>query len=260
MSVITRNNCNLSSYSPLQGLHKQMCTICGRKRKYFCYDCRVLLPGVFSPFVKVCETMTPAKFLLTDSKNIKGILPCAVDVIKHPMEKNSKSSAIHCKIVAPDQTRIFDLPNVVEYNKEEKQKGGGSDVLVFASPSAVSIEEFVMTFGPIKRFIILDCTWFQVNTMLKIPQIQGIPCVSLTKYHTAFWRPQHNVDKCSLATIEAIYYALKEYQEYGLKLPYKGEFDDLLYWFFHTQHHIEKKQVEYSKRKLRDTEMMSDSL
>uniref|UniRef100_A0A0K0D591 tRNA-uridine aminocarboxypropyltransferase 1 n=1 Tax=Angiostrongylus cantonensis TaxID=6313 RepID=A0A0K0D591_ANGCA len=217
MSVVTTDACKLSSYSPLEGLVKQRCLSCGRHRMYFCYDCRIILPGVPSPRVK---------------------LPCDVDVIKHPMEKNGKSSAIHCKILAPEQTRIFDIPNVFEYNKEDKEKHDG---IVFASPSSVSIEEFVKAKGPIKRFIVLDCTWYQVNTMLRIPQIQGLPYVSLTKYHTAFWRPQHNVGQNGLATIEAIYYALREYQEYGLQRPYKGlnnEGYSLPLFLFHFRQYV----------------------
>ncbi|KAJ1359671.1 hypothetical protein KIN20_018454 [Parelaphostrongylus tenuis] len=238
MSVMTISACNLSSYSPLEGLTKQRCVGCGRNRMYFCYDCRIVLPGVSSPIVK---------------------LPCNVDVIKHPMEKNSKSSAIHCKILAPAQTRIFDVPDVFDYRKEDKQSHKGSNVVVFPSSSAISIKEFVKTKGPIKRFIVLDCTWFQVNTMQKIPQIQGLPFVSLTKYHTAFWRPQRNVSRGGLATIEAIYYALREYQEYGLQRPYKGEFDDLLYWFFHTRQHVDKKNEEHRSRKLAASGLLWES-
>ncbi|RCN40976.1 hypothetical protein ANCCAN_13081 [Ancylostoma caninum] len=85
MSVISKDDCKLSSYSHLDGITKTKCTKCGKRRMYFCYDCRLPLPGVFSPHVK---------------------LPCDVDIIKHPSEKNSKSSAIHCKIVAPEQTRV----------------------------------------------------------------------------------------------------------------------------------------------------------
>ncbi|KAK5980694.1 DTW domain-containing protein [Trichostrongylus colubriformis] len=229
MSVIEQAQCKLSPYSPLEGLTKTKCEGCGKRRMYFCYDCRILLQGVFSPHVK---------------------LPCDVDIVKHPMEKNSKSSAIHCKIVAPEQTRIFDVPAVYDYSVKEDSDKEGSNVLVFPSPSAVSIEEFVRTNGRIKRFVVLDCTWFQVNMMQKIPQIRDLPCVSLTNYRTAFWRPQHNVDDHGLATIEAIYYAQREYQEYLTGQPYGGEFDDLLYWFFHTRQHVDKRQEQYRKRKV----------
>ncbi|KAK6046141.1 DTW domain protein [Cooperia oncophora] len=243
MSVIKQGNCKLSSYTPLEGLVKTKCLGCGKRRMYFCYDCRILLPGVYSPRVK---------------------LPCDVDIVKHPMEKNSKSSAIHCKIVAPEQTRVFDVPDVYDYGAEDTSDDAGSNVLVFPSPSAVSIEEFVRRNGRIKRFVVLDCTWFQVNMMQKIRQIQGqycaqnLPCVSLTNYSTAFWRPQHNVDDHGLATIEAIYYAQREYQEQVTKQPYGGEFDDLLYWFFHTRQYVNKRQEEYRKRKLEETKTLEE--
>ncbi|KAK6017396.1 DTW domain protein [Ostertagia ostertagi] len=211
MSVISQEDCKLSSYSPIEGLAKTKCLGCGKRRMYFCYDCRVLLPGVYSPQVK---------------------LPCDVDIVKHPMEKNSKSTAVHCKIVAPKQTRIFDVPNVYDYAAEEALNEQGSNV----------------------------------NMMQKIPQIQGqsstdsdhndkdLPCVSLTNYRTAFWRPQHNVGDYGLATIEAIYYAQREYHEHATGRPYGGEFDDLLYWFFHTQRYVDKRQDEYRKRKFDQAE------
>lgn len=48
--------------------------------------------------------------------------------------------------------------------------------------------------------------------MEMFPSLAELPCVSLRSYATAFWRPQHNHDDSHLATIEAIYYAMREYQ------------------------------------------------
>ncbi|KIH48468.1 hypothetical protein ANCDUO_21462 [Ancylostoma duodenale] len=53
MSVISKGDCKLSSYSHLDGITKTKCTKCGKRRMYFCYDCRLPLAGVFSPHVKV---------------------------------------------------------------------------------------------------------------------------------------------------------------------------------------------------------------
>ncbi|VDP14912.1 unnamed protein product [Heligmosomoides polygyrus] len=238
MSVIQQDACKLSSFAPLKGLAKTKCPGCDKRRMYFCYDCHTLLPDVFSPHIK---------------------LPCDVDIIKHPMEKNSKSSAIHCKIVTPEQTRIFNVPDVYDYTAEASSSVK-FQVLVFPSPSAVSIEEFVRTKGSIKRFVVLDCTWFQVHMMQKIPQIQGLPCVSLTNYKTAFWRPQHNVGEYGLATIEAIYYAQREYQQLMSGRPYEGEFDDLLFWFFHTRQYVDKRQEEYQKRRRESAEANTEQV
>ncbi|CAB3411394.1 unnamed protein product [Caenorhabditis bovis] len=226
MSVINELELRLSSYDALKDCKKAACAGCKQNRMYFCYDCRMPMPGVFMPHVT---------------------LPCLVDIVKHPLEKNSKSSALHCKILAPEQTRVFDYPDVHDYRNDDENERN-STVVVFPSKSAISIEEFVRTRGPIRRIIVLDCTWFQVGTMQKTLQIQGLQHVCLQQYRTAFWRPQHNVPDTGLATIEAIYYALKEYQEIGLGKQYKGEFDDLLYWFFHTKHLVDERQRDYQRK------------
>ncbi|CAJ0952372.1 unnamed protein product, partial [Mesorhabditis belari] len=153
---------------------------------YFCYDCHQTLSDIFYPQVE---------------------LPCKVDVIKHPKEKNSKSTAIHCKLAAPSKTQIYDTVNLPDYRTNFPEE---RVVLVFPTPGAQSIEEFVAKEGKIDRFVFLDSTWFQVGVMQKLPQINGLPCVHLKKYKTIFWRTQHNLDDHHLATIEAIYYSLLE--------------------------------------------------
>ncbi|GMT31270.1 hypothetical protein PFISCL1PPCAC_22567, partial [Pristionchus fissidentatus] len=226
---------SLAGLTPLESLPtpeelgKKSCSECKRNRMYFCYDCRIPMEGVPTPSVT---------------------MPCRLDVVKHKKEKNSKSTAIHAKIVAAPQTRIFDAPDADEL--EEYGSGEGADgwtVLVFPSEKATSIEEFTAKRGKIARFVVIDCTWFQVGVMTKLPQLKDLPCVSLRSYATAFWRPQLKHDDSHLATIEAIYYAMREYQELGLAQPYKGEFDDLLFWFFVTMGKVEETREERRKRR-----------
>ncbi|GMT04910.1 hypothetical protein PENTCL1PPCAC_27084 [Pristionchus entomophagus] len=231
---------SLSGLTPMDSLPspeelgKKSCAKCKRNRMYFCYDCRVPMEGVPTP---------------------KVTLPCLLDVVKHIKEKNSKSTAIHAKIVAPLQTRVFDAPDAEDL--EDYGSGEGEDgwtVLVFPSENATSIEEFTATKGKIARFVVIDCTWFQVGVMTRLPQLKKLPCVSLRSYSTAFWRPQHNHDDSHLATIEAIYYAMREYQELGLKQSYRGEFDDLLFWFFVTMGKVDAMKEERRKRQLESGE------
>jgi len=51
-------------------------------------------------------------------------------------------------------------------------------------------------------------------------------------YTTRFWRPNgaKRSAEC-LATIEAIYYFLREYHTAFLKEPYNGDYDNLLFLF-----------------------------
>ncbi|KAK6026839.1 DTW domain protein [Ostertagia ostertagi] len=233
--------CKLSSYSPIEGLAKTKCLGCGKRRMYFCYDCRVLLPGVYSPQVE---------------------LPCDVDIVKHPMEKNSKSTAVHCKIVAPEQTRIFDVPNVYDYAAEEAINEQGSNVSIMEhihtntkAASSYSLGAGVsFTVSSLYTGICSDKGSNKTICRSGLYMVPDLPCVSLTNYRTAFWRPQHNVGDYGLATIEAIYYAQREYHEHATGRPYGGEFDDLLYWFFHTQRYVDKRQDEYRKRKFDQAE------
>ncbi|CAJ0580480.1 unnamed protein product, partial [Mesorhabditis spiculigera] len=225
MSIATRETLKLSAYEPLEGIAKQECPTCKRRRMFFCYDCRQPMAGVFCPQVE---------------------LPCLVDIIKHPKEKNSKSTAIHCKITAPKSTTLYSLDDIPNYSAE------ANTVLVFPSDDAISVEDYVKQHGEIKRFVVLDSTWFQTSVMQRIPEIKGLPCVHLKNYRTAFWRPQHKLDEHHLATIEAIYYALVEYHNAKKEREYEGEFDDLLYWFMLMRGKYDTREEAYFKRKAED--------
>lgn len=44
--------------------------------------------------------------------------------------------------------------------------------------------------GPIDRFIFLDATWWTVKRLCNLPQLKGVPNISLKSYKTHYWRPQ----------------------------------------------------------------------
>ncbi|VDN17611.1 unnamed protein product [Gongylonema pulchrum] len=216
----------LSDMNGLAGLQRQICSICGRKRMYFCYDCKIYMPGV--------EQLVP---------NLR--LPASIDIIKHPNEKNSKSTALHCLLLAPSSTTLFDSPNVPDYDAEKYKQE--NTVLVAYSENAVSVGDYVKKRGPIKRFVFLDSTWFQIGGLKMLPQIRNLPLVTLKSYRTKYWRPQRGLSEYHLATIEAIYYALREAFEASSALEYDGRFDDLLFWFFYfcskVDQNVRKKNV-----------------
>lgn len=64
--------------------------------------------------------------------------------------------------------------------------------------------------------------------MLQDPLIQSLPKVIIEAKETTFWRYQE-VGKANLATVEALYYFMKDYAE--TQGEYKGQFDDLLYFY-----------------------------
>ena len=59
----------------------------------------------------------------------------------------------------------------------------------------------------------------------------GLKQVELKTQKTKFWRHQRDKPETYLATIEAIYYFLREYHEYFVKSDYIGQYDNLLFFF-----------------------------
>lgn len=72
-------NLNIDDTSVLnQIVNRSPCSVCGKSRKYFCYKCHVPLETTKNliPLIKV--------------------LPCKIDVIKHPSEMDGKVSLKVC--------------------------------------------------------------------------------------------------------------------------------------------------------------------
>ncbi|KAI3413769.1 hypothetical protein GPALN_011250 [Globodera pallida] len=187
-------NFNLNSFCPLEAItERQNCSECGRKRMYFCYDCKIYVGSVGS--------MAP-----------RVELPLRVDIVKHRHELNSKSTAIHALLISPTQTRMFDKFEEVPNYALEAPNSENVAVL-FPSKNSLSIEQFVRENGPIRRIVVLDSTWNTVGQLKNIPNLAKLPWVHLRRHTTDYWRPQNGLSPDHLATIEAIYYACLECRE-----------------------------------------------
>uniref|UniRef100_A0A914XUG5 tRNA-uridine aminocarboxypropyltransferase 1 n=1 Tax=Panagrolaimus superbus TaxID=310955 RepID=A0A914XUG5_9BILA len=207
---------SLRAYENLNGLLKITCDSCGKKRLYFCYDCHKYVSGM-------------------DQKVPSIELPVSVEIIKHPAEKNSKSTAIHCKLLAPNQTRIFDSKGDIPYFNNSKQFP--NTVLVYPDTSAISIAEYVKENGPIQTYIFLDATWQTVKEIKRKKELRGIPTVMLRTYETEYWRPQNGLSNKYLATIEAIRYAIEENAD-ASGTPFNAE--TLLFWFYYFRQMVDQ--------------------
>ncbi|VIO89683.1 Uncharacterized protein BM_BM6749 [Brugia malayi] len=217
----------ISDMNSLEGLKKQICSNCGRKRMYFCYNCKIYMPNV--------EKLVP-----------RLELPVHIDIIKHPQEKNSKSTALHCLLLAPSSTTLYESSNVPDYNSPNYKQE--NTVLVVYSENASSVDDFIKKRGAIKRFVFLDSTWFQIGGLKLLPQLQHLPVVTLRSYKTKYWRPQRGLSDYHLATIEAIYYALREAFEISFATKYDGCFDNLLFWFFIFRSKVDKNLLKSERR------------
>ncbi|XP_029951985.1 tRNA-uridine aminocarboxypropyltransferase 1 isoform X2 [Salarias fasciatus] len=212
------------------------CSKCGGSRMFFCYTCCSLV-GVSPQEVPLIK------------------LPVKIDIIKHPNETDGKSTAIHAKILAPSDVTIYTYPCIPEFEKDKV-------VLVFPGPGAVSVQDMLQclldrshdsfyepctkrlkTEGlqeskvyPLQRVVFIDSTWNQTNKISTDERLQGLLQVELKTRKTCFWRRQKGKPDTYLATIEAIYYFLKDFHEHCLAQEYSGEYDNLLFFysFLHT--------------------------
>uniref|UniRef100_A0A914M818 tRNA-uridine aminocarboxypropyltransferase 1 n=1 Tax=Meloidogyne incognita TaxID=6306 RepID=A0A914M818_MELIC len=133
---------------------------------YFCYNCRVYIENVgdYVPKVK---------------------LPFNVDIIKHRLERDGKSTAVHAVLLAPEQTKIFD--NFVDVPEYEFRPG---TVILCPSKYSIPINQYLLNNGSINNLIVLDSTWNTIGTLKSLPQLNKLPWIHLSNYSTEYWRPQ----------------------------------------------------------------------
>ncbi|KAF2071112.1 hypothetical protein CYY_007577 [Polysphondylium violaceum] len=191
----------LASFDHMSDLARANCSKCSKKRKYFCYDC--CLP------------------LGDPSKTPKLKLPLSVDVLHYPTELISKSTAIHSRVLARDDVEFKEFPNVPEYNAEET-------ILLFPSEDSCFVKD--IDCSKIKKVVFIESQWHNTKKILAHPNLKNVRCVKIDLQKTMFWRYQHHGENF-LATIEAIYYFFKEYQQAISNGAYNGEYDNLLYYY-----------------------------
>ena len=66
----------------------------------------------------------------------------------------------------------------------------------------------------------------------------GLQQVEIKRHKTKFWRHQDDKPPTYLATIEAIYYFLREYHDLFLRTTYHGQYDNMLFFFNFMYHKI----------------------
>ncbi|XP_034049522.1 DTW domain-containing protein 1 [Thalassophryne amazonica] len=241
------------------------CSKCGGSRMFFCYTCCSLV-GVSQqeiPFIK---------------------LPVKIDIIKHPNETDGKSTAIHAKILAPNDVTIYTYPCIPEFEMD-------TVVLVFPGPGAVTVRDMMQCLldranrsldscdepclkkqktahfqdathstenpaepgnlksrvQPPHRVVFIDSTWNQTNKISTDERLQDLLQVELKTRKTCFWRHQKGKPDTYLSTIEAIYYFLRDYHEHCLAQKYRGEYDNLLFFYSYLHSVITKAKTTAGK-------------
>ncbi|KAM6257567.1 tRNA-uridine aminocarboxypropyltransferase 1 isoform 2-T5 [Porphyrio hochstetteri] len=231
---------------------RSRCPRCGSSRMFYCYTC-------FVPVETVPTEEIP---------NVK--LPLKIDIIKHPNETDGKSTAVHAKLLAPDDVTIYKYPCIPEYKEKRHEIA-----LIFPGPNSVSVKDIAFHLQKhtkkgvcdnddcsrepflkrakielkeekilngcstsnrsegtkLKKIIFIDSTWNQTNKIITDERLQGLLQIELKTRKTCFWRHQKGKPDTYLSTIEAIYYFFVDYQQEVLKENYEGQYDNLLFFF-----------------------------
>ncbi|ORX76015.1 DTW-domain-containing protein [Anaeromyces robustus] len=199
-------NLEISNYEPLFNSKRELCTTCNKTFKNFCYNCLKVFDSVkeYIPQVK---------------------LPIPLDILKHNLELNSKSTALHAKLISPEDVTIYTSEKLPQYENPDRV------LLLFPGEDAIPVSKV----DPKKydRVLVIDGTWYQAKILIREPFLQKLQKVTFTQEHTTeFWRFQNLGDE-HLATIEAIYYFYQEYEKYCLKADKNlvKSMDNLLYFY-----------------------------
>ncbi|KAK4880792.1 hypothetical protein RN001_008938 [Aquatica leii] len=214
------------------------CPKCNKSRKYFCYTCYV-----------------PISELKGKLPNVK--LPLKIDIIKHKLEIDGKSTAAHAAVLASDDVNVYTYPDIPEYDVN-------SVVLIYPSFDSISIDQLFgescdkrtndvlpkgynkttllttksmnesltdykigrwkSTNTPIKKAVFIDSTWNQSKGIYKDKRISSLQSVVVQQRISQFWRHHKGSPRWYLSTVEAIHQFLVEIHlnMWGLSSDYKG--------------------------------------
>ncbi|XP_027696574.1 DTW domain-containing protein 1 [Vombatus ursinus] len=275
-------NTSLTKEEPLQNLclasqevlqkaqqsGRAKCLKCGGSRMFYCYTCYVPVETVPIEQIPVVK------------------LPLKIDIIKHPHETDGKSTAAHAKLLAPEDVNLYTYPCIPEYEERKHEivlvfpgpnsvsvedislhlhkhipsnalysnKNDSPDKL----PSKRQKMEVEENRDPedsnrrdsnlLKKVVFIDSTWNQTHKIITDERLQGLLQVELKTRKTCFWRHQKGKPDTFLSTIEAIYYFLVDYHTAVLKEKYKGQYDNLMFFYSFMYQLIKKAKSSSGKQ------------
>ncbi|XP_053129033.1 tRNA-uridine aminocarboxypropyltransferase 1 [Hemicordylus capensis] len=130
-------NLHLASQAILERAQKQgrsKCPKCNSSRMFYCYTCYVPVETVPTREIPVVK------------------LPLKIDIIKHPNETDGKSTAVHAKLLAPDDVAIYTYPCMPDYEEMKHEIA-----LIFPGPNSVSVKDIPFSLqNKSKKYVICD--------------------------------------------------------------------------------------------------------
>ena len=225
---------SIASHASLHDASRYTCQGCKKSSKYYCYRCCQIAP---------------------DLRGVTSVaLPLPLVIIKDSREADSKSTAVHAKILA-DPVTLIDFDSYTQHltywsppwDREVKTAGNFDDspeidlqdsVLLYPGPDSVSIAD--IDWSTVRSLVVIDGTWRQARAMsTQCKQLSTLRKVHLgTDNQTFFWRYQNLGSHC-LSTIEAIYHFYRNFKGASQSLEQSEKnFDNLLFFFSFFAHLI----------------------
>ncbi|XP_051235231.1 tRNA-uridine aminocarboxypropyltransferase 1 [Dicentrarchus labrax] len=247
------------------------CSKCGGSRMFFCYTCCSLvgvtvqeIPLIRLP-VKIDIIKHPNE---TDGKSTaihaKILAPSDVTIYTYPCIPDYEKDKVVLVFPGPGAVSVQDVMKYLldrtdsdsYYSSDEpcikrlKSKEVQGATHTAENPESGTPDEakgFESKVYPLERVVFIDSTWNQTNKISTDERLQDLLRVELKMRKTCFWRRQKGKPDTYLATIEAIYYFLKDLHEHCLAQKYDGEYDNLL--FFYSYLHSVVNQAKTSAGK-----------
>ncbi|XP_018539081.1 tRNA-uridine aminocarboxypropyltransferase 1 [Lates calcarifer] len=246
------------------------CSKCGGSRMFFCYTCCSLvgvslqeIPLIKLP-VKIDIIKHPNE---TDGKSTaihaKILAPSDVTIYTYPCIPEYDKDKVVLVFPGPgavsvqdmmqclhdrtdSRSRDFDKPCIKRLKCEEVQGSThtAENPELGTPDEAKGLESRAF---PLQRVVFIDSTWNQTNKISTDERLQDLLQVELKMRKTCFWRHQKGKPDTYLATIEAIYYFLKDFHEHCLAQEYNGEYDNLLFFYSYLHSVVNKAKISAGK-------------
>lgn len=247
------------------------CPKCGGSRMYFCYTCCSLV-GVTQQEIPLIKLPVKVDIIKhpneTDGKSTaihaKILAPSDVTIYTYPCIPDYESDKVVLVFPGPGAVSVKDMmqclfdrmesrlhnspdePCVKRLKKEEGQSALQTNKIPESATPDKSKGSDSKIY-PLQRVVFIDSTWNQTKAISADERLQDFVRVELKTRKTCFWRHQKGKPDTYLATIEAIYYFLKDYHELFLTQEYKGEYDNLLFFYSYLHSVINKAKESAGK-------------
>ncbi|XP_068605703.1 tRNA-uridine aminocarboxypropyltransferase 1 isoform X1 [Brachionichthys hirsutus] len=264
----------LRSHEILEKAQKEgrlKCSKCGGSRMFFCYTCCTLvgvapeeIPLVKLP-VKIDIIKHPNE---TDGKSTaihaKILAPSDVTIYTYPCIPDFEEDEVVLVFPGPGSVSVQDMLQCLHDQTESKSHSSFEDPcfkrlktkeVCGATQTADDPETgipdaekgLVSRVHPLQRVVFIDSTWNQTKKISTDERLQDLLRVELRTRKSCFWRHQKGKPDTYLATIEAIYYFLKDFHLHCLAQEYNGEYDNLLFFYSYLHSVVNKAKISAGK-------------